>query len=316
MSENFIRELDDKLAEVLPDDLEDISETTPQKRKEEMIDLLQYAAEELGRSPSLRQFNSLDLKTSGYAIEEAFGTWNDAKREAGLETYEMGEGRRATTSINEGYFKEIDSLEKAYWLGTLFATSTLRLEPNLQLTLGRVSEKRHFIEGLSQAVESEYSITSHQVTRRDGKDREQVQLGISNPRFIDNLLSAGYPEPDQDMKSFPDLKDDYRAPFARGYLESHGQFSNGWGVRFHERELAETLQSWFEDFGAERPTIGETYGDPVTRVANVFDVKAVFETCWPNELDTEPSFTPYTERILDFLQSEYPYPENAVYLEE
>jgi len=315
MSEDFIRELDGKLAEVLPDDLEDISETTPQKRKEEMIDLLQYAAEELGRSPSIRQFNSLDLKTSGYAIEEAFGTWNDAKREAGLETYEMGEGRRATTSINEKYFKKIDSSEKAYWLGTLFATSTIQSEPNRQLGLNRVSEKRYFIDGLSQAVESDYAISSFQVTQRDGQERERVQLVISNPTFIDNLLSNGYSGPEQDVESFPDLEKKFRPPFARGYLESNGHFSNGWGVKFGSREPAETLQSWFNAFGAERPTIGESYGDPVTRVSNTFDVKAIFETCWPDVLDTEPSFTPYPDRILGFLQSEYPYPENLEYLE-
>jgi len=316
MSEDFIAEIDEILSEELPDHPDDVTEYTVAGRKQEMIDLLQYAADELGRSPSLRQFNELDLKTSGYVIETAFGTWNNAKREAGLEVYGVGEGKTATTPINKEYFKTIDSPEKAYWLGTLVASSALHVNPNTQLKLGRVSEKAHFIRGFSQAIESEYQITISQVTRQNNQQRERLQLSISNPTFIQHLLSAGYTAPDEEKGDFPNLQSNLRAPFVRGYLESSGQFSNGWGLKFDNRTRAETLRDWFEDFGAKRPTVGHSYGDPVTRASNPFDIKAIFETCWPDGVSTDPSFTPYPERILEYLRSEYPYPENVDYLSE
>lgn len=99
-------------------------------------------------------------------------------------------------------------------------------------------------------------------------------------------------------------------------LESSGYFSNsGWGVTTDNPEQAETLRAWFEEFGAKRPTLSDA--DPtVVRVANVFDIKAIFETCWPDGVATEPSFEPYPEKIITHLQSEYPYPENVEYLSE
>ena len=91
MSEDHIAEVDALLADTLPDDVDEISqETVADQRQQEMIELLKNAEEQLGRSPSLRDFQSLEFETSAYVIEKAFGTWNDAKRAAGLETYDWG----------------------------------------------------------------------------------------------------------------------------------------------------------------------------------------------------------------------------------
>jgi hypothetical protein len=77
------------------------------------------------------------------------------------------------------------------------------------------------------------------------------------------------------------------------------------------------LQAWFETVGAQRPTLGTTRsGATKVRVANVFDVEAVFETCWPDGLATDASFRPDAEKLLAHLEAEYPYPENVDYLSE
>jgi hypothetical protein len=313
MGEDLIAELDAALAEVLPENPADGSGEIRSERKEEMVELLQYAADELDRSPSLRQFNSLDLETSGYTIEYAFGTWNEAKREAGLEVYEPGEGRYPSTPIEEEYFESIDTKETAYWFGTLFAKSSVKLDESTILSVSRTGEKRHFVHGLSDAVDSEYAITEYSQKHVN----DQTQTIITNERFVDNLLSAGYPDPD-DEPELPPIREKLRPSFVRGYIESNSQFQSksGWELAKGNPAVAECLRSWFEDFGAKRPTLGTTYGDTVLRVANVFDIKAVFETCWPDGLDTEPSFSPYAERVLEYLESEYPYPGNVSYLSE
>ena len=112
MSEDHIAEVDALLADALPDDddVDEISqETVADQRQQEMIELLKNAEEQLGRSPSVQAFESLEFETSAYNIKRAFGTWNDAKRAAGLETYEQGSGGYSRTEINEVYFKEIDT---------------------------------------------------------------------------------------------------------------------------------------------------------------------------------------------------------------
>lgn len=281
-------------------------------RKKEMIELLTDAEERVGRSPSLRQFDSLDFETSAYAIEEIFGTWNDAKREAGLETYEPGEGRYVTTAINEEYFEKIDNSEKAYWFGTLIGASNIREN---ELMIAR-REKPFFVKKFSEAIESDYAISEFNVTE-NGNEYTRHSTNISNPTFVDHLKSAGHPAGDDNSTETPEIPNRFRAPFTRGYLESSGYFSTGgWRVRVDAEESAERLQSWFESFGAKRPTIGEVDGDPLVGVANEFDMRSVFETCWPDGVSTEPSYRPYPEKIIEHLNSEYPYPENVDYLED
>ncbi len=315
MSEDHIAEVDALLADTLPDDVDEISqETVADQRQQEMIELLKNAEEQLGRSPSLRDFQSLEFETSAYVIEKAFGTWNDAKRAAGLETYDWGGGDYGSrTEINEEYFKEIDTPEKAYWLGTLVATSSIN-ERGLNVT--RRGQERFFIEKLSEAINSEYSINKREIIT-NGTNKIRVSTVISNQTFIDHLKSTGHPDGDQRSANIPEIKERFRVPFTRGYLESNGYFTSyGWQMLVDTKLSAERLQGWFESFGAKRPTIGEANGKPTVRVVNAFDIKSVFETCWSEGISTEPSYPPYPRKILDHLNSEYPYPENVEYLED
>jgi hypothetical protein len=76
------------------------------------------------------------------------------------------------------------------------------------------------------------------------------------------------------------------------------------------------MQAWLESFGAKRVTLSESAdGTAIVRVANPFDIRAIYDTCWPNQLATEPSYTPYAEKIRTHLQDEHPYPDNVEYLD-
>jgi hypothetical protein len=315
MAEDFIEEIDEMLNEELPDNPSEVTNELDESRKEEMIQLLNYAADELGESPTIREYRDLDLETSASSIRRAFGTWNEAKEAAGLETRQRG----TTVSINEEYFADIDAPEKAYWLGTLYANSYMGEQErgdNYYLNVGRVVSNRHFVEEFANAIDSEYPI--YKSTKQKSSEEDTLQLRISNPEFIDNLIRAGYPAPGHNLNGFPSLEDEYRADFVRGYLESAGYFSTqGWEIRVENNWRARTFKDWFEDFGAKRPTTSEKSSSGVkVRVSNVFDIRAVFDACWPQQAETEPSWEPYVEKIIDYLQTEHPYPENVPYLSD
>ena len=313
MSEDYLSEIDSILAEELPELENDPGATIDESRKDDVIQLLQHAADELGKSPTVREFNSLDLEVSSDNIKRLFGTWNGAKEVAGLETWQRGTVR----DINEEYFQSIDSPEKAYWFGTIFATSSLQSQDfgdNYALVLGRVEDKAHFVTEFADAVGSDYPLSWH---KQNKSDKQQLQLQISNPTFVEYLIDAGYPEPEDEESDFPVIDDEYRSSFLRGFLESSGYFStNGWHVNVANFQRGETLQEWFKQYGAKRPTLSQiSTGAIVVRVSNSFDIKAIFESLWPDILDTEPSWDPYPRKIIQHLESEYPYPENLMYLD-
>jgi hypothetical protein len=98
MPKDHIAEVDAILSDALPDDIDEVSqETVADQREQEMIELLKHAKEELGKSPSMRDFESLGFETSAEVIEKTFGTWNNAsaQRDRNLR---VGGGRSSTNS--------------------------------------------------------------------------------------------------------------------------------------------------------------------------------------------------------------------------
>lgn len=312
MSDDSPSEIEKILSDLPTDDSKQVTESIDENRKQVMIKALQQAAKELGKSPTIREFRDLETSRSATVIKQAFGTWNRAKKAAGLETRQRGTVRK----INEKFFADINTAEKAYWFGTLIATSSLsaqRIGSNYALRLGRVEDKKYFLTELLEAVESDYPISKQSGNK---SDKIQYQLQISNPVFIDNLLEAGYPERDEELSSFPEIEKELVPPFLRGYLESSGYFTSGWNIKVNTDQQASSLKEWFKDFGAKRPSVSETTTRGfVVRVSNVFDVKTIFEQLWPNGIETEPSYMPYPKKIIEYLEEEYPYPENVEYLE-
>lgn len=309
MSEEHISETD----EVLREDRPEVPQNLTDQRKDELIALLRHAADELGDSPTVREYDSLGLGTSSRTISKVFGTWNNAKDAAGLDPRKKG---AAYVQINEDYFREIDSATKAYWLGTLIGRSSLheqKISSNYTLHIGRVLSRRYFVEEFAAAIESGYRINYQQKNKPNEQDG--LLLSISNPEFIATLIAAGYPRPNSKLTELPEMSEAYHPSFVRGYLESSGYFTtNGWQITAETMEWAEELRECFVRFGAKRPTTSEAGDTFKVRASNVFDIRAVFEACWPDQRETTPSWRPYSKKVLDHLEAEYPYPENLPYL--
>lgn len=314
MSDDRIQDLGSTLNELLPDDPVKINGGIDGEREQEIIELLQLAAETLGQSPTAREFDSLAVGISSKTISHVFGTWNQAKIEAGLELRNRG---AAHTQINQDYFRTINTPEKAYWLGTLFSRSSFgkhNKTGTYHLQITKVIDQDYFVTEFANAIKSEYKIKRFRT--RDPNDSERIRMIISNPNFIESLISLGYPIPGEDVGDLPPIDDEYHPAFTRGYLESAGAFSQkGWNLSVKSVERAETFQEWFEQFGVKRVTVStKESGTAIVRVTNIFDIKTMFDVCWPNQLDTTPSWKPYSDKLLQYLKTEHPYPENIPYL--
>lgn len=316
MSEDRIQDLSNTLNEVLPEDPDQISDTLNTERKQKIIELLQLASEMVGQSPTAREYDALNIGITSKTISRVFGSWNEAKIAAGLELRKRG---AAWTQIDEEYFRSINTPEKAYWLGTLFSRSSFGKNEetaNYHLQITKVVEQDYFVTEFAKIIGSEYKIKKYQP--RDSNESERIRMIISNQKFIEILISLSYPIPGEDVGGFPSIDQTYRSAFIRGYLESSGAFSQkGWNLSVKSAERAETLRDWFEQFGVKRVTVlTKESGTAIIRITNIFDIKTIFDTCWPKQLDTTPSWKPYPEKILQYLKTEYPYPDNISYLSE
>jgi len=295
--------------------LEDVLQGNAQPEeidRDAVLDDLREVAEELGKSPTTREYNNHNSVYTVKYIQRLFGSWNAAKEEAGLEINKRGAG--TTVDINESYFESIDSAEKAYWLGTVIGTSTMSRNESggLVLQVNRSMDEAYFVYGFTDAINSGHAIATF--PQEDMQDR--ISVAITNSTFNEHLADAGYTEDHDDGGLFPSIPVEFRTAFIRGYLESSGYFSTGgWRINTENPDRAQQLQSWLEELGVKRPTVGSHDGvERVVNVANTFDIKTMFEACWPNQVETDPSFTPYVQDILAYLSEEYPYTEDVEYL--
>jgi len=85
--------------------------------EEDCISALQEAAEELEESPSASQYRNLDIYPSGPIIKKNFGSWNEAKKAAGLEYYEkdkIGEPPEIL-DVSQEEWENSSRQMRAYW---------------------------------------------------------------------------------------------------------------------------------------------------------------------------------------------------------
>ena len=88
--------------------------------------------------------------------------------------------------LNESYFKNIDSREKAYWLGLLMADGTMReyRENKFQLSLELKEKDKYIIDLFNNAISSNYKVSIASNTHCHTK---RARLIITNNKFSQHL---------------------------------------------------------------------------------------------------------------------------------
>lgn len=121
--------------------------------------------------------------------------------------------------VNESFFEIIDSEEKAYWLGFLFAEGSLDTKRYcLGLKLGKKEKEQ--VERFKKAIEAEHSIK--QTT--DGRDAWIIKIG--SKLIAKSLLKFGFGAGKTLNIRIPSIPDDLIHHFIRGYFDGDGWISN------------------------------------------------------------------------------------------
>jgi len=123
-------------------------------------------------------------------------------------------------TLNEDYFKEIDTKEKAYWLGFIAAD-------------GCVTNNRgwHFSWGSKDKEVLEQFLLDIQASHKAKPLRPgYFYISFANQRFIKNLMSHGIVPNKTSKLKFPDLNYDLVSHFTRGFFDGDGCVSSSGGT--------------------------------------------------------------------------------------
>ncbi len=139
--------------------------------------------------------------------------------------------------LNEDYFKEIDTEQKAYWLGLLYADGCLCRRINTyNVTLGLKESDRYLIDKFRIDIGSTHKISKHIKIPKNSdvgftkKLYISYSLNISNKTFGENLIKHGITERKSLTCELPTtIKDESLwRHFFRGYWDGDGSiFTTG-----------------------------------------------------------------------------------------
>ena len=130
-----------------------------------------------------------------------------------------GVPKRRRRRVDEAYFESIDSEEKAYWLGFLFAEGSLDTKRYcLSLKLGK--DEKEQVEKFQAAIKSEHPISQ----TSDGREAWVIKIG--SQRICNSLLAFGFGKGKTLNIRLPNIPENLKRHFIRGYFDGDGWFSH------------------------------------------------------------------------------------------
>lgn len=135
---------------------------------------------------------------------------------------------RSENVIGSSFFKEINTEEKAYWLGFIVADGNIsKNEYRLTINLN-IKDKKHL-----QRFADKFNKKVKEVSRfdkRTDKTYNGVIIEINNKRLIDDLKALGLSSKKShtlESNIFNNIGEKFKKHFIRGYFDGDGSSNNG-----------------------------------------------------------------------------------------
>ena len=138
---------------------------------------------------------------------------------------------RAPITKNENYFENLDTAEKVYWLGFIWADGCIMtFVRSKALVICLSSADRDHLEKFSKAIEyggeiREYTNTMTLLANPNAvtKDYTQIRLPIYSKKLYDDLINLGLtPRKTYGVPDFSKIPKEFISHFIRGYFDGDG----------------------------------------------------------------------------------------------
>lgn len=149
-------------------------------------------------------------------------------RQNGIDYY-SGHGRKH--HFNQDYFQELNSPEKVYWFGYLYAdgsinkVNTYDVVP-VRLRLNCSKKDRYLIEKFLEALECDTEITDY-IPKGTYAQNEMSKVAINSKKLCDDLTKNGFRllKKDSTGDVFNHIDKKFHRDFIRGYFDGDGSIT-------------------------------------------------------------------------------------------
>lgn len=129
---------------------------------------------------------------------------------------------RPTYSVNNNYFKEIDTPEKAYWLGWLASDGTINNETNI-ISICLQERDSEILKKLLSYIESSHPLKFH--AKQSERHQNKIGFYISSKKLREQLVNFGIVPNKTLITCVPNIEKSLLKYFIRGYFDGDGCIS-------------------------------------------------------------------------------------------
>lgn len=168
-------------------------------------------------------------------------------------------------NYNENFFKVIDTEEKAYWLGFIYADGCINdrgKQMTLEITLK--SRDRLHLKRFINTIKGDENQLTEKLVKLNGKEILTYRVSVNSTQMCKDLIKHGATPRKSLTLKFPEhLDGGLLRHFVRGYLDGDGCIDyprcriNVVGTK----EFLESLQDYFESLGSTRTKITQKAGN-------------------------------------------------------
>ena len=165
--------------------------------------------------------DNMSIKTIHQKLNVDLNSIKRALHNNNIELRDLSDAQRVY-SLNTTYFDIIDTPNKAYILGFLYADGNVSKERYvIQVTLQE--EDKHILEKMKQEIGSNKSLYFRESKSKNQKNT--YTLSVNNKHMHDSLIKVGVVPQKTFVVKFPEwMKEDLIKHFIRGYFDGDGTF--------------------------------------------------------------------------------------------
>lgn len=164
----------------------------------------------------------IGLREIGKAFNCSQGAITNVLKRNGVKIRGKGCSRKKLKSHNldVSYFENIDSVDKAYWLGVLTADGSISKD-GYKTTLSL--KDFDLIYKFKKAINSEHKISERNIfDKRTSKTYTSYSLQVCSKEFTKNLINLGITNRKSYVCNFPEINNKYIFSYLRGLLDGDG----------------------------------------------------------------------------------------------
>ena len=175
--------------------------------------------------------------------------------------------------VDENFFHDIDTQEKAYILGFFFADGCLTKKG----TFGIKIKDKELLERIKQELKSEHKIIKCKPNKGSYSQEDSIYYGlyIKNKKIEEDLKELGVDSDKTHSCSFPSIPKELERHFIRGFFDGDGSVYKTYNKKYNYKDVCVSFVGTYEMLNEIRKRLSEITGSKsnlyISR--NVYDYK-------------------------------------------